>query len=77
MSKSVFYRTLSILVLGVLLSGCSGGREPSRARTSDCAWYRIGCEYEGPYEEGERDYAEREAQRLNQRESSRLSGWLW
>ncbi len=66
-----------ILCLAVFLSGCSGGGRSS-VLGGECAWYRGGCSYEGSYDADERDYAEREAARLNRAQSSRLGGgWFW
>ncbi|RIJ01188.1 hypothetical protein DXK93_23015 [Achromobacter sp. K91] len=52
------------LFLAALSSGCSLGGE--------CGWNRSSCMYEGKYEEGEEDYAEDEAKRLNKNSSDRL-----
>lgn len=79
MPTRVLCRAALLMILGVILSGCSVGGGGSSLRGSECAWYRGSCQYEGSYEADEKDYAEREAQRLNRRESSRLGGggWFW
>ena len=72
------FRLSLILCLAVLVSGCSGGGRSGSSMAGECAWYRGGCSYEGPYEAGEKDYAEAEAARLNRAQSSRLRrGWFW
>jgi len=78
MTRTVFYKITLSLALATLLAGCGGGGRSS-VLGGECAWYRSSCQYEGSYEEGERDYAEREAARLNRRQSSRLGGggWFW
>lgn len=65
-------RLAIVLFLSALLSGCSGGGRFG----NKCAWYRGGCSYEGSYEPGERGYAEREAARLNNRQSMKI-GRRW
>ncbi|KAG1453815.1 hypothetical protein G6F57_015641 [Rhizopus arrhizus] len=57
-------RSSILLFLAALNSGCSLGGE--------CGWNRSSCMYEGKYEEGEEDYAEDEAKRLNKNSSDRL-----
>jgi hypothetical protein len=69
MSIKTFSRCGIVLFLAILVSGCSGGRHLG----NKCAWYRGGCSYEGSYELGERGYAEREAARLNERQSRRIN----
>ncbi|MGE8452089.1 MAG: hypothetical protein ACN6OP_15980 [Pseudomonadales bacterium] len=64
MSIQALSRCSIILFLTALTSGCSIG--------SECAWYRSSCMYEGQYEQGEEDYAESEAQRLNKNSTDRL-----
>lgn len=69
-----------LIALAAALSGCSGTRhssssssgapfavDPSCSRSSSCM-------YNGHYDPGERDYAEQEAQRLNEAEYERLRG---
>jgi len=80
------------LSLAVLIAGCAlpGSRsdlettpsvshpEPvaTPAQNDACNRDRRGCMYEGPYEQGERQYAEEEARRLNRAELKRLrSQW--
>jgi len=59
-----------VLFLAALVSGCSllGFGDSD----NECRWNRSKCMYEGPYEEGERDYAEDEAARLNRSEAAKL-----
>lgn len=64
MSIQTLGRCSIVLFLTALTSGCSIG--------SECAWYRSSCMYEGQYEQGEEDYAESEAQRLNKNSTDRL-----
>lgn len=66
-----------MLCLAVFVAGCSGGGIGS-SLVGECAWYRGGCSYEGPYDDDEKDYAEEEAARLNRAQSARLGGgWFW
>jgi len=60
------------LVLFALASGCSSIGFGSSDRGGECRWNRSKCMYEGPYEPGEKDYAEQEAARLNQAEAAKL-----
>jgi len=64
MSIQTLSRCSIMLILTALTAGCSIG--------SECAWYRSSCMYEGQYEQGEEDYAESEAQRLNKNSTDRL-----
>lgn len=64
MSIQTLGRCSIILFLTALTSGCSIG--------SECAWYRSSCMYDGKYEQGEEDYAESEAKRLNKNSTDRL-----
>jgi len=67
-----------MLCLAAFVAGCSGGGRSGSSLGGECAWYRGGCSYEGPYEADEKDYAEAEAARLNRAQSSRLGGgWFW
>ncbi|TSH96668.1 hypothetical protein FOZ76_08825 [Verticiella sediminum] len=59
-----------VLLLAALLSACSTSRGPDRG--NDCSASRNSCMYEGSYEPGEREYAEREASRLNKAAARRL-----
>lgn len=54
------------LVLGViaLATGCSSSRSTGKL-FNQCTWSPSSCMYEGSYEPGEEEYAEKEAQRLN------------
>lgn len=69
------------LLVAVFITGCSSSGPSTIAqqkqRSSECAWNRSSCIYEGSYEAGERDYAEQEARRLNQAQSARLRGGFW
>ncbi len=71
------------LVAGCSSSGPKGSDSayPSRSSSSasgpakvseECRASRSKCLYQGPYESGERDYAEAEAKRLNLAELERL-----
>lgn len=71
------------LVLGLLMSvsGCmflGSGSSPSTGHGAasygamECRYSPDRCAYDGPYEPGERAYAEAEARRLNQAELERL-----
>ncbi|WP_162300493.1 hypothetical protein [Corticimicrobacter populi] len=80
MSVQVFGRRAVALSLVVLVSGCSvidlGGSSSHSGSSADtrteCQRNPGPCMYEGPYEVGERDYAEEEARRLNRAEYERL-----
>ncbi len=80
MSVQTFSRCAVVLSLAVFIVGCGGGanKPPVAAeRNNDCKWYRSSCLYEGAYEPGERDYAEREAKRLNLAQTIRLTRSTW
>ena len=70
----------TICIALAALSGCSGARHPSASSSSSGAPFAVdpgcrggsSCMYNGHYDPGERDYAEQEAQRLNQAEYERL-----
>jgi len=64
MSIQTLGRCSIVLFLTALTSGCSLGGE--------CGWNRSSCMYEGKYEQGEEDYAEAEAKRLNKNSADRL-----
>jgi len=80
-------RTLSrcglALALAAVVSACSTGTGASGSAAASkpdavCKWNRSKCMYEGPYEPGEKDYAEEEAARLNRAEAARLRrGFGW
>ncbi len=76
MTKKVLFKFAALFAMAVTVSGCGGG---SSRLGGECAWYRSSCQYEGSYEPGESEYAEREAARLNRRQSSKLGGggWFW
>lgn len=67
-----------LIALAAALSGCSGTRHSSPSSSGapfsvDPSCRRgSSCMYNGHYDPGERDYAEQEAQRLNQAEYERL-----
>ena len=74
MSIQTLARCGVALFLVGLMSGCSllgGGSSSSRA-SSECRWNKSSCMYEGPYDEGEADYARDEAARLNRASSVRI-----
>ena len=71
----------TVLLFTVLVSGCAWHHHPrsgSSAIGNQCRT-QAGCNYNGQYEPGERDYAEQEARRLNQQQTQRLrrSGSWW
>jgi hypothetical protein len=63
-----------MLFFVALVAGCSWGSSKSTSsRTSvQCAVSKSSCMYEGQYEPGEEQYAEKEAAKLNQQETQRL-----
>jgi hypothetical protein len=80
MSIQTFSRCAVVLSLAVFIAGCGGSanKDPvASASSNDCKWYRSSCLYEGSYEPGERDYAEREAKRLNLAQTIRLTRSTW
>ena len=72
MSVQVFGRCSIALLLASLIAGCSVVDLGSSARGGECGRNRSNCMYEGPYEQGERAYAEQEARRLNQASYEKL-----
>lgn len=72
------YRCGFALALAALVSGCSSinlwepDPLPTAAQANECQRNRSKCMYDGPYEPGERQYAEDEARRLNQASLDRL-----
>lgn len=54
-----------VLFLAALSSGCS-------SIIGECGLVRSSCMYDGKYEQGEEDYAEAEAKRLNKQSTDRL-----
>jgi len=59
-----------MLAFGAVLAGCGG---PGGSRLfNECTWNRSGCMYEGSYEQGEEQYAEEEARRLNKQQQRRM-----
>ncbi|WP_141218124.1 hypothetical protein [Bordetella genomosp. 11] len=88
MSISMLIRRTALLFLVALVSACSStktspdvpsGKAASSSPTvttsqaaDSCRSNRSKCIYKGQYEAGERDYAEKEAKRLNMAELERL-----
>ncbi len=79
MSIKTLSRCGAVILLVTMVAGCSltrpsaPGRNATSARSSsECSWFRSSCLYDGAYEPGEREYAEQEAQRLNQAEAQRI-----
>jgi len=64
------------LLFAVFVAGCSSPASVAD-RTNECTWNRSSCIHEGSYEPDEREYAEKEARRLNRAQSARLRGWFW
>ncbi len=78
-SISMLGRYGAALFLAALVAGCSsmGSGHSSGPGVSDrggneCQRNRNSCLYEGSYEQGERNYAEQEAKRLNQASLEKL-----
>lgn len=71
----VHYR-VAFIVVGLVfmagLAGCGSGNPIVSRGSTLCALSPSSCLYDGRYEPGERDYAEREAIRLNQAALERL-----
>lgn len=75
MSIQTLSRCGVALFLAALVSGCSliGSGDSGRAnRSIECTLNSSSCMYDGPYEPGEKGYAEQEAKRLNQAASEKL-----
>ncbi|QVQ27043.1 hypothetical protein [Achromobacter deleyi] len=82
MSTQTLSRCAAALLLIALAAGCSsskpqasgktGSTSASASKSNECKSNRGKCLYQGPYESGERDYAEQEAKRLNLAELERL-----
>ncbi|ALM86092.1 hypothetical protein [Bordetella sp. N] len=75
----MFNNTLSRAALAFvfvgIISGCSSGpKEPSRHSSIQCAISKSSCMYDGPYDDGESDYAEEEAAKLNRQQQGKLRG---
>ncbi|MBU4609770.1 hypothetical protein IMZ29_04170 [Achromobacter sp. GG226] len=72
------FRVGSVLLMAVLAAACSSSKpdpaESPVAATPDCRTVSR-CMYEGAYEPGEREFAEREAERLNQDATRKLRRW--
>ena len=64
MSIQTLGRCGAALCLIALMAGCSSSRTTSRL-FNHCTWDKDSCMYDGQYEQGEGDYAEQEAMRLN------------
>lgn len=67
MTRRVLNCCAGLLLVG-LLAGCGSRGEV----VNKCRLNPQSCSYDGGYEPGEREYAEREAARLNRAESGRL-----
>jgi len=68
------------MALTAFIAGCGGGasQSPVAAKTTnECKGHRSSCGYEGAYDSGERDYAAREAKRLNLAQKIRLTSSTW
>lgn len=80
MTTQRFALATIFIALAAVLSGCSGVRHASSSSSSAGAPFTVNpscgrgsaCMYNGHYDPGEREYAEKEAQRLNQAEYERL-----
>lgn len=71
-----------LIALAAIVSGCSSAPRHSSSSSSGAPFSvdsscRGGssCMYNGHYDPGEREYAEQEAQRLNEAEYQRLKSW--
>ncbi|WP_019936493.1 hypothetical protein [Bordetella sp. FB-8] len=76
----------TLITLMAALSGCSSTRHPAASTASaagapfavDSSCRRgSSCMYNGHYDPGEREYAEKEARRLNEAEYQRLVHSSW
>lgn len=75
MSIQTLCRCGAALFLAMLAAGCSSTSSGSHRDTllgNQCKWNPRSCDYSGPYDPGERAYAEKEAARLNEAETARL-----
>jgi hypothetical protein len=73
MSNKALSRAALALTLAGIISGCSSGpKEPSRSSSIQCTISKSSCMYDGPYDEGESDYAEEEAAKLNRQQQGKL-----
>ncbi len=78
--KSVlrFSRLGAAVAFSILISGCSilgfgdSGSASHNAGYNECRFNPSQCMYNGPYEPGERQYAEEEARRLNRASLEKL-----
>ena len=83
MSSQVIRRTRLAVCLATLLVGCGSPlsklESTAQNRVDECTGNRSRCMYEGSYDKNEKEYAEREAARLNRAQSLRLGsrrgGW--
>lgn len=78
MSVQTLCRCGAALFLVLLASGCGtssshGSSHRDTLLGNQCKWNPRSCDYSGPYDPGERAYAEKEAARLNRAEAERLS----
>ena len=68
-------QSAAVLGLAALLAACSSpkpGAGPVSKLFNECTWDRESCMYEGRYEAGEGEYAERQARDLNRQSAARL-----
>lgn len=74
MSVQTLCRCGAALFFVLLASGCSTSSSSHRDSLlgNQCKWNPRSCDYSGPYDPGERAYAEKEAARLNRAETDRL-----
>lgn len=72
MSLRALGRCGMALFFGLLAAGCSSGGHRDSLLGNQCKWNPRSCDYSGPYDPGERAYAENEAARLNEAETQRL-----
>lgn len=83
MSSQTLRRSGLVLFFAALLTACGSSplsrlESTAQNRVDECTGNRSRCLYEGKYDADERDYAEREAARLNRAQSLRLGsrrGW--
>ncbi len=68
-------QSCAVLGLAALMAACSSakpGGGPVSKLFNECTWDRESCMHEGRYEDGESEYAEREARDLNRQSAARL-----
>lgn len=64
-----------VLLVAAVAAGCSSSPDAREEPRRDDCRRAASCIYEGKYEPGEREYAEREAERLNQEATRKLRRW--